>query len=91
MRWNKTGKAQDCRASSGEPLGRCPTSRYSEVLKKAAIVWDESSLERWLTDPDVLVPGNNMDFHVAKSQERRDLIAYLKQTSKKQTQGLKAV
>jgi cytochrome c len=52
---------------------------YSEALIKARIVWSESSLEQWLTDPDTLVAGYNMDFHVAKLQERRDLISFLKQ------------
>jgi cytochrome c len=52
---------------------------YSPALKKARVVWNDTSLERWLADPDTLVPGNNMDFHVAKLQERRDLIRFLKQ------------
>jgi cytochrome c len=56
---------------------------YSEALKKSQITWDEKSLERWLTDPDADIPGNNMDFLVSKSQERRDLISYLKQSSGK--------
>lgn len=51
---------------------------YSDALKKAAVKWDEESLKRWLTDPDALVRGNNMEFHVAKAQERADLVAYLK-------------
>ncbi len=42
-------------------------------------MWDEKSLEQWLTDPDTLVPNNNMEFHVPKEQERRDLIQFLKQ------------
>jgi cytochrome c len=46
-------------------------------LKKAAIRWDAQSLDRWLTDPDSLVPDNDMEFHVSKAQERSDLIAYL--------------
>jgi cytochrome c len=54
---------------------------YSPALTKARIVWDELSLEQWLTDPDTLVPGNNMGFHVAKAEERRDVIAFLKQQS----------
>ncbi len=82
-RWNRIEKAQDCRGSLGEPRGRCPGFPYSQALVKAAIVWNESSLEQWLTDPDSLVPGNNMDFHVAKAQERTDLISYLKQASSK--------
>jgi hypothetical protein len=34
----------------------------------------------WLNrDPDMVVPDNNMSFSVPKADERRDLIAYLKQ------------
>jgi len=65
----------------GRTSGTVPGYPYSEALKKAAIVWDEASLEKWLTDPDTLVPGNNMDFHVPNAQERSDLVAYLKRPS----------
>ncbi len=67
----------------GRTSGTVPGFPYSQALVKAAIVWNEPSLEQWLTDPDTLVPGNNMDFHVAKAQERTDLISYLKQASSK--------
>jgi cytochrome c len=56
---------------------------YSPALNKAKIVWDEQTLDKWLTDPDALVPGNNMDFLVSKPQERKDLVSYLKQISGK--------
>jgi cytochrome c len=56
---------------------------YSPALKRTKIVWDEQSLDKWLADPDALVPGNNMDFLVSKSQERKDLVSYLKQSSGK--------
>lgn len=52
---------------------------YSAALKGSGIVWNDATLERWLSDPDVMVPKNNMDFSVPKANERRDLIAYLKQ------------
>lgn len=67
----------------GRTSGTAAGFAYSEALKKAMIVWDERSLERWLTDPDAFIPGNDMDFLVSKSQERRDLIRYLKQSSGK--------
>lgn len=67
----------------GRTSGTVAGFPYSQALMKAAIVWNESSLKQWLTDPDTLVPGNNMDFHVAKPQERSDLISYLKQASGK--------
>jgi cytochrome c len=56
---------------------------YSTALKKAQVVWDDGSLEKWLADPDAFIAGNDMDFLVAKVQERRDLISYLRQSSGK--------
>jgi len=51
---------------------------YSAGLKKSGITWDEITLDKWLRDPDMLVPDNKMDFHVPIAQERSDLIAYFK-------------
>jgi cytochrome c len=51
------------------------------AVKKAHVVWDETTLEQWLADPDTLVAGNNMEFRVAKPQERRDLIRFLKESA----------
>jgi cytochrome c len=67
----------------GRTSGTAPGYTYSPALIKAAVVWDEASLEKWLTDTDALVPGNNMDFQVPKEQERRDLASFLKQISGK--------
>jgi cytochrome c len=63
----------------GRTSGDVAAFGYSSALKQAHIVWNDTTLEQWLADPDALVPGNNMEFHVARPQERRDLIAYLKQ------------
>lgn len=67
----------------GRTSGEITDYDYSPALKKAGIVWNESSLEQWLTDSDKLVPGNNMDFQVVNAQERRDLISYFKRSSGK--------
>jgi cytochrome c len=55
--------------------------QYSNALKNAHILWSDTTLNRWLTDPDSFVPGNNMDFHVARPDERADLIQFLKKQS----------
>jgi cytochrome c len=47
-------------------------------LKNSGITWTDATLERWLSDPDLVVKDNNMSFGVPKAEERRDLIAYLK-------------
>lgn len=65
----------------GRISGTAPNFDYSPALKQAHIVWDRATLERWLTDPDVLVPGNNMDFHVPNPQDRRDIIEFLRHSA----------
>jgi cytochrome c len=65
----------------GRTSGAVAGFDYSPALKKAQVVWNETTLEQWLADPDTLVPGNNMEFHVAKPQERRDLIRFLKESA----------
>ena len=67
----------------GRTSGSIDAFQYSDALKKAKIVWKEDTLERWLTDTEKLVPDNDMTFHVEKADERREIIAYLKQTSGK--------
>ena len=62
----------------GRQSGTAPGFRYSFALVKAAVKWDAQSLDNWLSNPDGVVPMNNMSFHVAKAEQRRDLIAYLK-------------
>jgi cytochrome c len=79
------------RSREGPPLrgvfGRISGSvsdfAYSSEIKKAHITWNETTLEHWLADPDTLVPGNNMEFHVSKSQERSDVIRFLKENGYK--------
>lgn len=53
--------------------------RYSEPLKNSRLVWDERSLDRWLENPQALVPGNGMPFPgIDDGRARAGLIAYLK-------------
>ena len=66
----------------GRTSGTAPGFIYSFSLKKKAVKWDEHSLDKWLANPDDVVPMNNMYFHVARAEQRRDLIAYLKASGK---------
>ena len=47
-------------------------------MKKSNIRWDDATLDRWLSDPDALVPDTDMAFRVRDSEERKAIIAYLK-------------
>src|SRR5580658_9821622 len=56
---------------------------YSPALMKVHVVWDESSLDKWLADPDAFIPGNEMAFQVSTPHARRDLIAFLRPVRRK--------
>lgn len=56
-------------------------SRYSQALKGANVVWDEGSLDQWLSDPRRFIPGTSMAQGIKDAQERADVIAYLKALS----------
>ena len=57
--------------------------RYSEALKASGIIWDDRSLDGWLTDPDGMVPDNEMPFNGIKdTRARADLLAFLKDATK---------
>ncbi|RBJ78082.1 cytochrome c2 [Pseudomonas sp. MWU12-2534b] len=52
---------------------------YSSALQGAGLQWNDATLERWLSNPATLVPGNNMMFPGQPDpQSRQHLIAYLK-------------
>ena len=63
----------------GRKAGSVAGFAYSAGLKNSGLTWTDATLERWLSDPDLVVQDNNMSFSVPKAEERRDLIAYLKQ------------
>jgi cytochrome c len=62
----------------GRKAGSVPGFEYSAALKSAQFSWDAASLDRWLTDTERMAPGNNMDFHVPKADERADIIEFLR-------------
>jgi cytochrome c len=66
----------------GRTAGTVQGFDYSEALKNAKIVWTEANLDKWLTDPELLVPGSKMYFSVDKESDRADIIAFLKERAK---------
>ena len=61
----------------GRIAGSVPGYAYSPALKDSHIVWDQANLDRWLTNPQALVPGAKMFFAMSNPQDRADVIAYL--------------
>lgn len=68
----------------GRKAGSLPSfERYSDALKSSGIIWDDRSLDGWLTDPDQMVPDNDMPFNGIKdARDRADLLAFLKEATK---------
>jgi cytochrome c len=51
-------------------------------LKRADVVWNEATLDRWLANPEQFIPGTSMTFPGLKeNQPRQDVAAYLKAVS----------
>jgi cytochrome c len=65
----------------GRRSGATPDFQYSDALKNARITWNDTTLDKWLTDTEGLVPDNDMTFRVPNAEERRQIIAYLKTLS----------
>jgi cytochrome c len=75
--YNGVGPAH--RGVFGRAAGVAPGFAYSDAVKALRLVWTEATLDRWLSDPEQLAPGQRMGVSVPDAQERADLIAFLKQ------------
>jgi cytochrome c len=62
----------------GRKAGSLEDYRYSAAMKRSDMVWDASTLDKYVADPQALIPGNRMAFAgIADKGERDDLIAFL--------------
>lgn len=80
---DKNKEGPRLRGVYGRRAGSVPDFGYSDELKAASITWDRGSLDKWLTNPDSVVPDNDMAFHVSNPQERADIIQFLRLSSGK--------
>ena len=67
----------------GRAAGRDPRFTYSDAVKATPVTWDESTLDRWLTDTENVIPDNDMAFRLNNPVDRANIIAYLRQLSGK--------
>ena len=62
----------------GRHSGTIPDFHYSSANQQSGLSWDVLTLDRYLTAPQIVVPGTLMTFPGLKDgTKRRDLIAYL--------------
>ena len=64
----------------GRKAGSVPGFKYSPAFAAGGggIVWDEGTLDRWLADPQSVIPGAVMLYKQADPDKRRLVIDYLK-------------
>lgn len=66
----------------GKSAGRVEGFKYSDALRSSGVVWDEKTLDVWLTHPTSLVGGTTMAFIGLPDKADRDaLIAYLQKAT----------
>ena len=65
----------------GRKAGSLPDYGFSSAMKEAGFVWDEEKLDRFIANPDEVVPGNNMKPYggLSSSDDRKKIIAFLAQ------------
>jgi cytochrome c len=57
--------------------------RYSPAMKRSGISWTPETLDKFITDPQAMVPANRMPYAgMANASDRADLIAYLQKASR---------
>ncbi len=73
---NRVGPAH--RGVFGRKAGSVADYDYSPALKHSTVIWNDTTLDAWLKDPEKLIPGQKMGYSVPDAKDRADLIAYLK-------------
>lgn len=70
----------------GRKAGVVPGYGYSQSVKDSGVTWDEALLDKWIADPQAVIPGNQMSPPfpgVADPKIRARIIAFLKSISPK--------
>ena len=61
----------------GRPAGSQPYFNYTKAIRESGFTWDPATLNRFLANPMVVVPGTTMPIPVVDPGNRADVIAYL--------------
>jgi cytochrome c len=67
----------------GREAGSQEGPAYSGAMQASRIVWDEETLDRFIEDPDAVVPGNNMTpfAGIPDADVRAAIVGYLQAES----------
>lgn len=62
---------------AGRKAGSVAGFDYSAALRTSGIVWSAATLDRWLANPEALIPGQRMNYRIDDATERADIVAWL--------------
>ena len=68
----------------GRKAGSLPDYGYSSAMKSGDLIWDKSTLDRFIANPDQVVPGNSMRPYggLASPEDRASIIDYLEESAR---------
>ena len=63
----------------GRKSGSLSGYGYSESMAKSDVVWDKATLDRFIADPQAVVPGHKMQPYggISSAEDRAKIIAFL--------------
>jgi cytochrome c len=63
--------------------GELADFRYSPAMKRSGVTWTAETLEKYIADPQAMIPANRMPYAgMTNASDRADLIAYLVKATK---------
>jgi cytochrome c len=71
------GQGPSLKGVVGRKAGTAAGFAYTPALKGSGLTWTPQTLDKFLTDPQAMVPGTAMPISVSDAKTRQDLIAYL--------------
>jgi cytochrome c2 len=63
--------------------GELADFRYSPAMKRSAVTWTPETVDKYIADPQAMIPANRMPYAgMASANDRADLVAYLVKATK---------
>lgn len=62
----------------GQRAGQVAGFTYTAGMRSSGLTWNDATLDRYLSDPQGVVPGTTMAIGPLDAAQRRAIIAYLK-------------
>ena len=69
--------APNLRGVVGRKAASSHFAMYSPALKASGVVWSKASLEKFLTNPQAMVPGTRMVISLPDAGQRAAVVEYL--------------